>query len=43
VKLRVLESEHDELNRPDGHGLPPRSRDAPTLTQHDHPRIARMG
>jgi hypothetical protein len=23
VKLRVLEPEHDQLNRPDGHGSPP--------------------
>jgi hypothetical protein len=25
VEVRVLEAEHDELNWPDGHGLPPRS------------------
>ena len=43
VELRVLEAEHDELNRSDGHGPPPRSRVALTVTSHAQRRIARMG
>jgi hypothetical protein len=43
VELRVPEPEHDQLNRPDGHGSASFVADAATVTHNDHPRIGRIG